>query len=134
MSMPPLMPTLRCRAAATLAPNSWPKPAQQHWKRSQKVSLCTHNSHACRLLPVHLTPAQAWARTSKCSASAHQCFCTLKAGGINERTLVDAEHAAGHRDDGRDERYVDGASTNGEDVNGDTTDGRNVGEPAKVPA
>ena len=39
MSMPPLMPTLRCSAAATLAPNSWPKPAQKHAVRFQGTNI-----------------------------------------------------------------------------------------------
>ena len=30
MSMPPLIPTLRCSAAETLAPNSCPKPVARH--------------------------------------------------------------------------------------------------------
>ena len=48
-------------------------------------------------------------------------------------TLVDAEHAAGLRDNRRNERHVDGAGTDGQDIDGDAADGGHVCEPAEIP-
>ena len=66
MSIPPLMPTLRWRAAATLAPNSWPKPGRQHTSRRRRQAAyawALATEPASRLFDRNVT--HHWANTSQ---------------------------------------------------------------------
>lgn len=58
----------------------------------------------------------------------------LLASFIGCLTLMDAEHAARLAGNGRNQRHVNGAGTDGKDIHCDPADGRHVCQPVTVPA